>query len=67
DFDHLTDKIHIGSGFGVTDTNLFNYNSGTGALSFNGSQFATLTNSGFSIADDLILVYIMVRDVLSTR
>ena len=57
DFDHLTDNIEIGYGFGATNTDLFSYDSGTGELSFNGTQFATLnTNSGFDVATDITLV-----------
>ncbi|MDJ0689273.1 MAG: hypothetical protein QNJ41_12260 [Xenococcaceae cyanobacterium MO_188.B32] len=47
----------IGSGFGVTsnDLDLFSYDSGNGALSFQGNHFATLnTDSGFVISEDII-------------
>ncbi|WP_375504207.1 calcium-binding protein [uncultured Nostoc sp.] len=39
------DKIQISTiGFGATSTNEFSYNRNTGALSFQGTQFATLEN-----------------------
>lgn len=46
DFSSLeSDKIQISTiGFGATSTNQFSYNSNTGALSFQGTQFATLEN-----------------------
>jgi Ca2+-binding RTX toxin-like protein len=54
------DKIQIQSAsFGATATNLnlFTYNSATGALNFNGNQFATLnTNSGFQVTTDIIFI-----------
>ncbi len=57
DFIHNIDKIEIDKGFGATNINQFSYDSGTGALSFNGSQFATLNpDSGFDVATDITLV-----------
>ncbi|MBW4560642.1 MAG: S8 family serine peptidase [Mojavia pulchra JT2-VF2] len=51
------DKIQIGSGFGATDLSQFNYDSLTGALSFNTTQFASLNiNSGFDQFSDIIFV-----------
>ncbi|MDZ8221543.1 MULTISPECIES: calcium-binding protein [unclassified Nostoc] len=46
DFSNLeSDKIQISTiGFGATSTNEFSYNRNTGALSFQGTQFATLEN-----------------------
>ncbi|MCC5655928.1 calcium-binding protein [Nostoc sp. XA010] len=45
DFSYLHDKIQISTiGFGATSTNEFSYNRNTGALSFQGTQFATLEN-----------------------
>ena len=46
DFSYLqSDKIQISTfGFGATSTNEFSYNRNTGALSFQGTQFATLEN-----------------------
>ncbi|HYX13530.1 MAG TPA: calcium-binding protein [Nostoc sp.] len=45
DFSNLHDKIQISTfGFGATSTNQFSYDSNTGGLSFQGSQFATLEN-----------------------
>ncbi len=46
DFSYLeSDKIQTSTiGFGATSTNEFSYDSKTGALSFQGSQFATLEN-----------------------
>ncbi|MBD2295480.1 hypothetical protein H6G06_18895 [Anabaena sphaerica FACHB-251] len=50
------DKIQIlGSSFGASSTNQFNFNTSTGALSFNGQQFATLEN--ISNAYDFIPSY----------
>ncbi|MGK7933351.1 MAG: hypothetical protein AB4041_18225 [Microcystaceae cyanobacterium] len=43
------DKIQVSqTGFGATSTNQFNFNFGTGALSFLGVQFAQLNNIDFS-------------------
>ncbi|BBD64196.1 hemolysin-type calcium-binding region [Nostoc commune NIES-4072] len=46
DFSNLeSDKIQISTiGFGATSTNEFSYDNNTGALSFQGTQFATLEN-----------------------
>ncbi|MBC6435694.1 calcium-binding protein [Nostoc sp. HG1] len=46
DFSYLqSDKIQISTiGFGATSTNEFSYDSNTGGLSFQGTQFATLEN-----------------------
>jgi Ca2+-binding RTX toxin-like protein len=46
DFSNLeSDKIRISTiGFDATSTNEFSYNSNTGALSFQGTRFATLEN-----------------------
>ncbi|MEH2205960.1 MAG: calcium-binding protein [Nostoc sp.] len=46
DFSNLeSDKIQISTfGFGTTSTKEFSYNSNTGALSFQGTQFTTLEN-----------------------
>ncbi|MGK7946402.1 MAG: hypothetical protein AB4058_18230 [Microcystaceae cyanobacterium] len=42
------DKIQVsGAGFGATNTNQFNFDFGTGALSFLGTQFAQLNNLQF--------------------
>jgi Ca2+-binding RTX toxin-like protein len=38
------DKIEIQTSFGATSTSEFGYDANTGALSFNGTQFATLAN-----------------------
>ena len=57
DFTHSIDNIRIGSGFGATNIDQFNYDSGTGELSFGTTHFATLnTNSSFDVATDIILV-----------
>ena len=59
DFSHIElDKIQIGSGFGATDTSQFNYDPGTGALSFNGNEFAILQNVGseFNTTRDIDIV-----------
>ena len=51
-----SDKIVIGDTFGATSTNQFSYNDITGALSFNDTQFATLSNNPDFIVDrDIIL------------
>ncbi|WP_375506050.1 calcium-binding protein [uncultured Nostoc sp.] len=51
DFSYMqSDKIQISTiGFGATSTNQFSYNRTTGALSFQGTQFATLENKPFFI------------------
>lgn len=52
------DKIQVSrSGFGASSTSQFSYNAATGALSFNGSQFATLgMGLSFIAAEDIVLV-----------
>lgn len=53
------DKIEVSAGgFGAASLNQFSYNSSTGALSFNGTQFATLQNVGnnFVTTNDIVLV-----------
>jgi serralysin len=47
------DKIQINSGFGATSTDNFSYDASTGALSFQGSQFATLANLPSDFAPNL--------------
>jgi Ca2+-binding RTX toxin-like protein len=42
------DKIQIGSSFGATSTSQFSFDFATGALSFNGQQFAILQNIAHS-------------------
>ncbi|MDJ0719235.1 MAG: Calx-beta domain-containing protein, partial [Prochloraceae cyanobacterium] len=50
------DRIKIGAGFGATAIGQFNFNSGTGNLSFNGQNFANLKNvTDFNLSRDLIL------------
>ncbi|MDJ0692084.1 MAG: hypothetical protein QNJ41_26770 [Xenococcaceae cyanobacterium MO_188.B32] len=50
------DKVIIGSSFGAGSTSQFDFDSASGALSFNGQQFATVIADGnFSLAVDLIL------------
>ncbi len=61
DFNYLEgDKIQVSQvGFGVTSINEFTYNNTTGALLFNGWQFATLQanlGSGFIPSLDIVLV-----------
>ena len=60
DFEVLIDNIQIGSDFGATSNDEFSYDDTNGALSFNGQQFATLSNydslSGFNINRDIVLV-----------
>jgi Ca2+-binding RTX toxin-like protein len=52
------DKIEISeSGFGATSLGQFSYDAGTGSLSFNGTQFATLgVNINFVTTRDIVLV-----------
>ena len=60
DFSNLqNDKIQISTiGFGATSTNQFSYNSNTGALSFQGTRFATLENKpNFIPSFDIELVF----------
>ncbi|MEH2113142.1 calcium-binding protein [Nostoc sp.] len=53
------DKIQISKiGFGVTDVSAFSYNDATGALLFQGTQFATLENkpANFAVSLDIQLI-----------
>ncbi|BAY65784.1 hypothetical protein NIES22_58910 [Calothrix brevissima NIES-22] len=55
----LSDKIEISKvGFGASSLSQFQYDSSSGALSFQGTQFAILENkpTGFSTTTDIILV-----------
>ncbi|MBW4564526.1 MAG: hypothetical protein KME32_26015 [Mojavia pulchra JT2-VF2] len=55
----LSDKIEISKvGFGASSISQFNYDSSSGALSFLGTQFATIENkpAGFSTTTDIVLV-----------
>ena len=60
DFDgHEYDIIEIDShGFGASNLHDFHYDSHSGALSFEGTQFATIENpsNGFELSHDLKLV-----------
>jgi Ca2+-binding RTX toxin-like protein len=53
------DKIEVSaSGFGATSLSQISYNAGTGALSFLGTQFATIANlpAGFAVSSDVVLI-----------
>jgi Ca2+-binding RTX toxin-like protein len=53
------DKIEVSaSGFGATSLSQITYNAGNGALSFLGTQFATIANipSGFAVSLDVVLI-----------
>ncbi|MEH2249426.1 hypothetical protein [Nostoc sp.] len=60
DFSRLEgDKIQISKiGFGTTDFSGFSYNDATGALLFQGTQFATLENkpANFAVSLDIQLI-----------
>ena len=60
DFTLLIDKIQIGSEFGATSHDQFSFDNTDGGLSFNGEQFATLSNyatlDGFDASRDIQLV-----------
>jgi Ca2+-binding RTX toxin-like protein len=53
------DKIEVSAlGFGATSLSQISYNAGTGALSFLGTQFATIANlpAGFVVSLDVVLI-----------
>ena len=60
DFEISIDKIQIGSEFGATSDSQFSFDDTNGALSFEGQQFATLSNyatlDGFDVSRDIVLV-----------
>ncbi|MDJ0717087.1 MAG: calcium-binding protein, partial [Prochloraceae cyanobacterium] len=60
------DRIKIGGGFGATAISQFNFNSGTGNLSFNGQNFANLKNvTDFNLSRDLILDGLAIAPIIS--
>lgn len=57
----MGDKIKVSiSGFGVSSINQFNFDANSGALSFNGQQFAhleSITGGSFNIYVDILLTF----------